>query len=237
MSIRSQTSRLRALIWVHYRSGDLGRGWVQTISVFRVRQFIESPEPLQWFVSPVEFVTKAFIHWMPFPHSVKRRFSSLIYASSHPLSQTPFQHYHAPQKPEEFQKPQPLLVSEKVLQYPSNMYGSTPPICIAVPPWLLNLEEMETQQYTTHLYGSTPPICTAILSRSTESWSDPESSWENTPRIFFLIAVACWIGQCVRGKWYLGAKFWEGNERRRCRFSESSSSLNCPDLLGELPLI
>ena len=29
---------------------------------------------------------------------------------------------------EEFQKPQPLLVSEKVLQYTSNLYSSTPPI-------------------------------------------------------------------------------------------------------------
>ena len=34
---------------------------------------------------------------------------------------------------EEFQKPQPLLVSQKVLQYTSNLYGSNPPICIAVP--------------------------------------------------------------------------------------------------------
>ena len=35
---------------------------------------------------------------------------------------------------EEFQKPQPLLVSKKVRQYTSNVYGSTPPICIAGPP-------------------------------------------------------------------------------------------------------
>ena len=57
-------------------------------------------------------------------------------------------------KSEEFQKPQPLLVSEKVLQYTSNLHGSTPPICIAVPSWLLSLEEREAQQYTS--------ICTAI---------------------------------------------------------------------------
>ena len=33
----------------------------------------------------------------------------------------------------ELQKPQPLLVSEKVLQYTSNLYGSMPPIGIVVP--------------------------------------------------------------------------------------------------------
>ena len=75
-------------------------------------------------------------------------------------------------KSEEFQEPQPLLVSEKELQYTSNLCGGTPPICIAVPYWLLSLEESETKQYTSHLnlycnashlYGSTPPICTAVL--------------------------------------------------------------------------
>ena len=55
---------------------------------------------------------------------------------------------------EEVQKPQSLLVSEKVLQYTSNLYGSTPPICIAVPSWLLSLEEGKP--------NSTPPICTAV---------------------------------------------------------------------------
>ena len=44
----------------------------------------------------------------------------------------------------------------------ANLYGSTPPICIAVPSWLLSLEERETQQYTSHLYCSAPPICTAV---------------------------------------------------------------------------
>ena len=49
-----------------------------------------------------------------------------------------------------FQKPQPLPVSRKVLQYTSNLYGSTAPICIAGPSWLLSLQERETQQYTSH---------------------------------------------------------------------------------------
>ena len=65
-------------------------------------------------------------------------------------------------KSEEFQKPQPLLVSKKVRQYTSNLYCSTPPICIAGPSWLLTLKERETQQYTSHLYCSTPPIWTAV---------------------------------------------------------------------------
>ena len=62
-----------------------------------------------------------------------------------------------------FRKPQPLqLVSKKVRQYTSNLYGSTPPICIAVLSWLLSFEERETLQYASHLYCSAPPICTAI---------------------------------------------------------------------------
>ena len=51
---------------------------------------------------------------------------------------------------EEFQKPQPLLVSKKVLQHTSKLYASILPIYIAVPSWLLSLER-ETQQYTSHL--------------------------------------------------------------------------------------
>ena len=66
---------------------------------------------------------------------------------------------------EEFQKPQPLLVSKKVRQYTSNLYSSTPPICIAAPSWLLSLEERETQQHASHLCCSTLPICTAVLLR------------------------------------------------------------------------
>ena len=56
--------------------------------------------------------------------------------------------------PEEFQKPQPLLASEKVLQYTSNLYGSMPPICIAVPSWLLSLEKWKP--------NSAPPFSTAV---------------------------------------------------------------------------
>ena len=56
------------------------------------------------------------------------------------------------QKP---QKPQPVLVSEKVLQYTSNLHRNMPPICVAVPCWLLSLE----------MYGSMPPISTAVLLR------------------------------------------------------------------------
>ena len=61
-----------------------------------------------------------------------------------------------------FRKSQPLLVSEKVRQYTSNLYGSTPPICTAVLSWLLSFQERETLQYASHLYCSTPPICTAV---------------------------------------------------------------------------
>ena len=66
---------------------------------------------------------------------------------------------------EEFQKPQPLLVSKKVRQYTPNFYGNTPPVCIAGPSWLLSLEEKGNPtvqlpfvlQYASHLYGSTLP--------------------------------------------------------------------------------
>ena len=50
----------------------------------------------------------------------------------------------------------------KVWQYTPNLYGSTPPICIAALSWLLSFEERETPQYASHLYCSTPPICTAV---------------------------------------------------------------------------
>ena len=52
--------------------------------------------------------------------------------------------------------------SEKYWQYTSNLYRSTPPICNAVPCWLLSLAERETPQYASHLYRSTPPICTGV---------------------------------------------------------------------------
>ena len=69
----------------------MGRGWEQQKSILRVRRFTERPKPLHWIAFPVEFLTKAFIHWMPCRDSVKGRFSSVISASSHPLPETPFQ--------------------------------------------------------------------------------------------------------------------------------------------------
>ena len=53
-----------------------------------------------------------------------------------------------------FLKLQPLLVSEKVLQYTSNLYDSTPSIDIAVPSWLLSPKKGKP--------NSTPPMCTAV---------------------------------------------------------------------------
>ena len=58
--------------------------------------------------------------------------------------------------------PYPYNLSKKGRQYTSNLYGSTPPISIAVLSWLLSFEERETLQYASHLYCSTPPICTAV---------------------------------------------------------------------------
>ena len=60
----------------------------------------------------------------------------------------------SPSVSEELQKPQPLLVSEKVLQYISNLYGSTFPICITVLSWLLSFAQGKP--------GSTHPVCTAV---------------------------------------------------------------------------
>ena len=76
----------------------------------------------------------------------------------------------------EFQKRQPPMVPKKVRQDTSNLYGSTPPFCIAGPSWLLSLEERETQQYTSHLYCSTPPICTAVFLRKYWGLGSTESS-------------------------------------------------------------
>ena len=61
-----------------------------------------------------------------------------------------------------FGNPNPYNLSEKYWQYTSNLYGSTPPISIAVLSWLLSFEERETPQDASHLYCSTPPICTAV---------------------------------------------------------------------------
>ena len=63
---------------------------------------------------------------------------------------------------EECQKPQPPLLLKKVLQYTSNLYCNTPPLCIAVLSVPLSTQEREILQYSSHLYRSTPPICTAI---------------------------------------------------------------------------
>ena len=60
--------------------------------------------------------------------------------------------------------PNPYNVSENYWQYTSNLYRSTPPICNAVPCWLLNFGKRKR--------CSTPPICTSHLYR--------RYFWENT---------------------------------------------------------
>ena len=80
--------------------------------------------------------------------------------------------------------PYPYNVSEKYWRYTSNLYCSTPPICNAVPRWLLSFGERETPQYTSNLCCSTPPIGTAvrfpfvpaILLRKYQGLGVPESS-------------------------------------------------------------
>ena len=80
--------------------------------------------------------------------------------------------------------PNPYNVSEKYWRYTSNLYCSTPPICNAVPRWLLSSGERETPQCTSNLYCSTPPICTAarlpfvpvILLRKYQGSGVPEGS-------------------------------------------------------------
>ena len=90
--------RKRKQIGPESRSREQGRGWAQKSSVFRVWRFIGGPWPLYWIALPEEFLTKAFIHSMPWPRSLKRRFSSLISASSHPLPRTPFQEIYPTQR-------------------------------------------------------------------------------------------------------------------------------------------
>ena len=73
--------------------------------------------------------------------------------------------------------PQPAQSVYKVLQYTSNLYGITLPVCIAVPSCLLSLEERETPaiqlpfvlQCASYLYGSTPSIRTEVLLRKYHS--------------------------------------------------------------------
>ena len=87
LDIKQQNLGTQALL----RSQELGMGWAKKKCNFRVWRFIEWPWPLHWIAFRVEFLSKAFIHWMPCPHSVRRRFSSLISASSHPLPRNLFQ--------------------------------------------------------------------------------------------------------------------------------------------------
>ena len=61
--------------------------------------------------------------------------------------------------------PVPQLPQSTRLEIPDNM----PPICIAVPSWLLSLEKANpavhlpfVRQCTSDLYSSTPPICTEV---------------------------------------------------------------------------
>ena len=61
-----------------------------------------------------------------------------------------------PVESEECQKPQPPLLLKKALQYTSNLYGNTPPICITVFSLPLSSQEREILQYSSHLYNSTP---------------------------------------------------------------------------------
>ena len=80
--------------------------------------------------------------------------------------------------------PNPYNSSEKYWQYTSNLYRNTPPICNALPCWLLNFGGRETPQNTSNLYCSTPPICTTvrlpfvpgILLRKYQGLEVPESS-------------------------------------------------------------
>ena len=60
---------------------------------------------------------------------------------------------------EECRKPQPPLLLKKVLQYTSNLYCNTPPICIAILSVPLSSQEREVLQYSSYLHRSTPPIC------------------------------------------------------------------------------
>ena len=96
--------------------------------------------------------------------------------------------YQGPRCGHCFETPNPYNSSEKYCQHTSNLYHSTPPICNAVPCWLLSLKERETPQYTSYLYRRTAPICTpictvvhlpfvpAILLRNYQGLGVPESS-------------------------------------------------------------
>ena len=70
------------LLRVDFREGDEDSNF----SVFRVRRFSESPEPLHWIAFPVEILTKPPIHWIASPLFTENPFFSLKSASSHPLT-------------------------------------------------------------------------------------------------------------------------------------------------------
>ena len=65
------------------------------------------------------------------------------------------------------------MLLKKVLQYTSNLYCNTPPICLAVLSVPMSCDEREVHsvllpfvsQYASHSYRNTPPICIAILLR------------------------------------------------------------------------
>ena len=61
-----------------------------------------------------------------------------------------------------FRNPNPYWSWKKYCSTPPVCTAVRAPICIALPPRLLSLQEKETQQYTSHLYCSTPPICAAV---------------------------------------------------------------------------
>ena len=70
-----------------------------------------------------------------------------------------------------FRKPQPLQLVQKVRQYTSNLYGSTPPHLYRRTFLASKLRRKGNPairlpfvlQCASHLYGSTPPICAAVL--------------------------------------------------------------------------
>ena len=80
--------------------------------------------------------------------------------------------------------------SKKVLQYTSNLYYNTPPICIVYSAvgaveysgkGTTSILFSFVSQYASHLYRNTPPICIAmLLGKSWWLWS-PECSPPNPP--------------------------------------------------------
>ena len=69
-----------------FREGDEDSNF----SLFRVRRFTESPEPLHWIAFSVEILTKPPIHWIASPQFTENPFFSLKSASSHPLPKNRF---------------------------------------------------------------------------------------------------------------------------------------------------